>query len=1831
MSKTKVRFKTKWLAIVMATVFLIGMVPIGLIAQAVESDYDYLSAQNLSALYNKTTDTIEVTWDTIAGETDELTVAIGDGSYSVTPLTATSYSEDVSSYDGGEYTVSLTAGFEGHSRMVSTTVTVPYHLNGITAPNAVNVANDLTIANIASNFPSAVSVSTTEGETLSASVSWNTASTDYQKNETASQSFSVTGTVTLPNTVINPQEIALTTSLTVNVAAAVATNITSDIAATASKNVDEGFALSVTAEGTSVSYQWYKNNTAITGATGSSYSITKVALTDAGSYFCRVSGKTGNVDSNTCALTVSKITPSLVLSIDPSSGQTRPAPITLSVSGIPNDATGTITFYDGENNIGSVSLPTVSYNFRAQGSKNDYVFKAVYSGNTTKYTNAESEPGSYSFTKGTQTVSFDPAGGLPTGALTYSDGLNFTVKAVKSDTTYGGDIRYYLTEQKLADGTNGTVAEINETTGVVSVKNAGTFKVQIKALGNDNYNESAVVTSSTITVNRATQKPLTFSKSSLTATYCHDFSLAAQSPSGGSGNGAISYSVAGGTAEGFVINSTTGELTFTYNDTDSDPSCMGHVGTVVVKVTKAADNQYGETSAEYTVTIGKAQQSTFAFSVPAPEAVAYEQGGKSFINPISDTDKGTVTAKPVFSVKEQKSLDGDPVNVLTEDGINSDTGAFVAARSGVVTVKAALTGNGVYDGTDCEYTLTVNRGTVEKGETGFRFASEESGTETTIRYHQIFVNAAAGGQTDSTQTVVYSIEGADSETPKTAPNGELQVTDNGGILFLKNPLYATNEDYTVTVLATKPETDQYDACTISYELTVTRDAVTVADFLVNGSEIKDASRLTEPDGWYLDETVTLTPAGIYDKICLKDGIEETMTTAECPFVNDLSFGEGVTVSAFYLKDEDTGAISQVTEQTVNYDKTKAVIDEFESNERFWDRLLEMITFGLWKSENYTVSIHVLDNPGAENAVTSGILKAEYVETTDINKYDTEEAIIESLAETEWIACEDVEIGKSDMELFVTFTYAEGFSKKKDIFVKLTDCAGNVSYFRSNGVIMDGVQPTASVLTESSSITIDVTLPDAEETTRTENINLYKAEVPFGLTVSDSEEDASGIRSIKVEISGQGMTEDEQHADAQFSKIFFIRATESEIKQFSYSYADGAVNDLSDFEFYTLTKDPETQEDLEQPIDPKEAFLVPADFNSNYLTIKVTAIDYAGNQKVNADTHLAVDTINPFITVTYTASNSTEEDAAFLNGNDTFGYIGNNQNRKAHIYIQELNFDQSFVEFTVKRDGEPLEITPTFEPVPGDVSFKGEQLGWAMELDFATLVTDDGNEFTFEVEYTDRAGNKTDDTDETHFTYDCIYPNCFVIDNTKPTITVEFDNNDVKNEKYFKADRTATVTIKERFFSKDYLFDWSGLTLGGAADPNFTRIIKVFVGSQDDTYIHQYTLGFREEGDYTFDVKYTDLAGNLSEAYACNSAAHKEFTVDKTKPELAITGVVNESANNGTVAPIITYSDTNLDRNTVMTTLNGVNKGTVKYNNVFGTTEKGGSVTFMDFQHAKDIDDIYTLTAAVADKAGNASDKKIVFSVNRFGSTYDLSKLSHINGHYLQQEEDIVFTEVNVDTIKPESLRLKMTKNGTPSDLKEGADYSVTKNESKWSSWSSYVYTVKKDLFADDGKYSISVYSVDAAENINENINETKAADISFGVDKTKPVVVPIDFESGVQYPVESKKVSVDIKDNLVLGKVKIYLNDKELNYETSGETYLFDIPESNRKQTVRIVALDAAGNEQELAVKEFLVSTNIFVRWYNNTVLFVCSIVGFAVILLALITLLIVKKKRSGR
>jgi plastocyanin len=96
--------------------------------------------------------------------------------------------------------------------------------------------------------------------------------------------------------------VTASAELTVGAAGA-AISITSQ-PSSVTADVGQTVAFEVTAFGSGLSYQWYKDGAAISVATGASHIIPSAQASDAGSYTVRITGSTGSLDSEPATLTV---------------------------------------------------------------------------------------------------------------------------------------------------------------------------------------------------------------------------------------------------------------------------------------------------------------------------------------------------------------------------------------------------------------------------------------------------------------------------------------------------------------------------------------------------------------------------------------------------------------------------------------------------------------------------------------------------------------------------------------------------------------------------------------------------------------------------------------------------------------------------------------------------------------------------------------------------------------------------------------------------------------------------------------------------------------------------------------------------------------------------------------------------------------------------------------------------------------------------------------------------------------------------------------------------------------------------------------------------------------------------------------------------------------------------------------------------------------------------------------------------------------------------------------------------------------------------------------
>lgn len=557
----------------------------------------------------------------------------------------------------------------------------------------------------------------------------------------------------------------------------------------------------------------------------------------------------------------------------------------------------------------------------------------------------------------------------------------------------------------------------------------------------------------------------------------------------------------------------------------------------------------------------------------------------------------------------------------------------------------------------------------------------------------------------------------------------------------------------------------------------------------------------------------------------------------------------------------------------------------------------------------------------------------------------------------------------------------------------------------------------------------------------------------------------------------------------------------------------------------------------------------------------------------------------------------------------------NNNKTAYVYVTEHNFDPSYRPEVTGNNNSGFSIG-SWENIGKD--------NWRCAVTF----TGDGD-YSMQFECVDLAGHHSDSTATLSE---------FTVDKTLPEMTVSYDNNDARNGNYFKEARTATVTIREHNFNAADVRAAITASLEGKGVS--TPSIGAFSGSGDT---HTASVSYSTDGDYTFDIDYTDMAGNAAADYTQDS-----FTIDLTAPELEITDVEDKSANNDAVSPKVEAKDVNYDAKGVTITLTGANNGQVEVGTVVSAIQNGQSMKFNDFARTEEMDDLYKLTAKVVDKAGNETEKEIMFSVNRYGSVFVLDDdtrdwLMTDDGYtYIREEKEVGIREINVDNI--ESRSITVNRDGELASLKENTDFTVKTSGSE-AQWKEAHYTIAKENFAKEGNYTVILNTQDEAQNSMNNTSVKKAnknLPIEFAVDKTAPTVVVSGVENDAQYRSAEKTMTVDAKDNLALTKVAINIDGTETVYE--GEELMKDngvieaaIASANRWQSIEITAEDAAGNvlgqseqklEGEPVVLRILVTPNIVIQYYMNKPLFYGSIAA-VVVMLGLIVFLVWRKRQQ--
>ena len=334
------------------------------------------------------------------------------------------------------------------------------------------------------------------------------------------------------------------------------------------------------------------------------------------------------------------------------------------------------------------------------------------------------------------------------------------------------------------------------------------------------------------------------------------------------------------------------------------------------------------------------------------------------------------------------------------------------------------------------------------------------------------------------------------------------------------------------------------------------------------------------------------------------------------------------------------------------------------------------------------------------------------------------------------------------------------------------------------------------------------------------------------------------------------------------------------------------------------------------------------------------------------------------------------------------------------------------------------------------------------------------------------------------------------------------------------------------------------------------------------------ISVREEGAYRIYIRTEDQVGNLA------FFSSDRLLVDCTPPEITVKGIQNQTANSGNVQIQVSCRDAHYRAGSLCIVLEGANSGRCPQVKEMEENEDGVSVTYFDFPKEQGYDDAYRLLITAEDLAGNRVEKQLEFSVNRFGSVYDLSSSTKqlLDRYYLTQPAEIVFLETNIDYVGESAIYCR--ENGEIRQLVRDRDYQVAMQGSS-DSWKQYQYTISAACFEKEGVYELLLASKDQADNQSDTGIQGKR--VTFALDWTAPDCLITGIEEQGVYQEEMVTACIRPRDNLGVCTVKLYCNSdlvKELDGKTGFEDPVkLELSAQEYWQTIEVYICDLAGNE----------------------------------------------------
>ena len=1340
-------------------------------------------------------------------------------------------------------------------------------------------------------------------------------------------------------------------------------------------------------------------------------------------------------------------------------------------------------------------------------------------------------------------------------------------------------VKYAITEEKNTDGKEADVAEIDEKTGEVTIKKAGTVKVEATRAGDEEYDETKI--SYTLTILKANQTGVKFKEQSPKDCYLVDLKNKGYTNilEGGESRGTVTYKIIEG-QDFATIDKVTGKLTF------------NKAGKIVVEGTKAGDDCYESQSAAYSITTLKKNQTdgAFKFEITNPSEFTYNPNENKFVNTASG---GEGNGKVTYQI-----IQGNEVA-----DIDSNSGELTINKAGTVKVQATKIEDEDYESATAVYTLEVSKaqqnnlhfvhakteiiwnqngnkygneldGGSGTGTVSYKIVSEknleekevQTGTVATINAESgelailstgiIEVQATKAGDdcyeeaaatykltiNKATQKIEFaekkiSLYYGKTDYAQSAKEVEIpEAADGKGVgtgsiaysIDGENPLNAKIDKKTgkvtfvdgkigtITVKAVKAEDEKYQKCETSYQLQVSYLKTSENLYTLSG-EKADAK-----NDWYIGNI----------KITAKDGYQISYSNKlkENNWTTSVTYDtEGTTDTNIYLREEATGAITDAVKLSeLRIDKENPTNLKIEYKK---ESLIDKFKGFLFGKKEAEVILTAKDD-------VSGIASFKY-------QYQSNTISLSSKgqAETEVKFDSSDENWKKNEDGTVSYTFKIKPQFRGNVSFKAIDNAGNVSTQiedRENTVVVDDTKPEVNISYQAvNGAELKATVEkDTDEKITRNNVDQIDENTRF---IYDGTVEAT----IEVK-EANFFKEDVPLVIERDGKEIWKGAIEkAQEEKDSYSISDWTVDEKND----------------------KATCTIQLKADGDYQVGIAGYQDRAGNEMKYKDGYISniitVDTTAPELKVTY------DNNDVITNADEDYYQA----DRTATVQVTDRNFRPREVDLKVEAKNIKGEVVKEYQNLNSwdDWSLvEGTTDTWEAEVSFNV---DARYHVTFD--YTDLAGHElTKNWDEK-----------FVVDKTKPEISVKY-SNEVKTWKKvlnaitfgyytYQADLKVILTAKDETAGVDYI-EWAY-----NQEENTSKINK----DKIEEKIPHDKLTFSEDNSeatttFTLTASETEqFRGSMS--YSVTDKANRS----KSEKEDNIIRIVDN------IAPIVDISYTPVDKKTALKSMvekdtdSKITRATVEKENVNDDTRfiyDGAVKATIKVKEANFFEDDAKITLTRDGKeiysgpVTKAKSEKGSYSISEWKTAgqdtvsceitfekdgdYQLkmdysdssdNEMSYTSDEYENKEGTKEYTSniITVDTVKPQvkvSYDNNSAKNGNYYKNNRTATIRVTERNFRPSEVDFSV--VSKNVQGKNVTYKYSDLKDWSYWKLVDKNKSTWEAEVPFNVDARYDVSFKYTDLAG-------HNLEKDFADAFIVDKEASNLNDMKISYSTHIKTW----------------------------------------------------------------------------